>query len=152
MKLSSKGIYALRVLPHLAEAYGKKPLSVTYLASSEGLPAKYLEQILATLKKQGVLVSERGKQGGYALRRPPEEITLGDVIRAVDGPLAPIACASRTAPHTDPDCPYHFETCWLRQLMLRVRDNICAVLDRENLAGITEEAVRQRRLLDQERK
>jgi Rrf2 family protein len=145
MKLSNKGIYALRVLPHLARAYGSGPLSVAYLARAEGVPAKYLEQILSTLRRQGLLVSERGKDGGYSLRRPPSEITLGDVIRAVDGPLAPIPCASRTAPHSDPDCPYPFETCWLRMLMLRVRDNISEVLDSENLADMAEAALRQER-------
>lgn len=144
MRLSKKGVYALRVLPHLARAYGGKPLSVAMLSRTEDVPSKYLEQILAALKKSGLLVSERGKEGGYSLRRPPAEITLGDVIRAVDGPLAPIPCASRTAPHLDPECPFPAETCWLRQLMLRVRDNISAVLDRENLAEIAGEALRQR--------
>ena len=140
MKLSRKGIYALRVLPHLAEVYGGAPLSVAHLAQAEGVPSKYLEQILAILRKAGLLVSERGKDGGYSLRVPPEEITLGDIIRAVDGPLAPIPCASRTAPHTDPDCPYPIDSCWLRQLMLRVRDNVSAVLDQETLAEMARES------------
>ncbi|MCK4413353.1 MAG: Rrf2 family transcriptional regulator [Candidatus Eisenbacteria sp.] len=140
MKLSRKSVYALRVLPHLAQAYGGPPISVSQLGRAESVPTKYLEQILVTLRKQGLLVSERGKEGGYALRKPPEEITLGDIIRAVDGPLAPISCASRTAPHRDPNCPYPFETCWLRQLMLRVRDNISAVLDRESLAEMASDA------------
>jgi Rrf2 family protein len=147
MKLSRKGEYALRVLPHLVPVYGRKSLSAAYLAKAEDLPVKYLEQILATLNRNGLLISERGKDGGYALRRPPEQITLGDIIRAVDGPLAPIPCASRTAPHEDPDCPYPLETCWLRKLMLRVRDNISAVLDQENLAELADEAMRQRRTL-----
>jgi Rrf2 family protein len=138
MKLSKKSIYALRVLPHLARAYGQSRLSVTELARLERVPGKYLEQILTTLRKQGILVSEHGKDGGYILRRPPERISLGDVIRALDGPLAPIPCASRSAPHTDPDCPYPFESCWLRKLMVRVRDNISAVLDQESLAEMTE--------------
>ena len=140
MKLSRKGVYALRVLPHLAKSFGNAPISVTQLCEKEKVPPKYLEQILSTLRKSGLLVSERGKDGGYALRKPPEEITLGDIIRAVDGPLAPIPCASRTAPHADPGCPYPFDTCWLRALMLRVRDNISAVLDQENLAEMTAEA------------
>jgi Rrf2 family protein len=88
------------------------------------------------------VVSERGRDGGYRLRLPPDQITLGDIIRAVDGPLAPIPCASRTAPHEDPECPHPFEDCWLRHLMLRVRDNISAVLDRENLAEIARAAAR----------
>ncbi len=135
MKLSHKSIYALRVLPHLARQNGE-PLSAAHLSEIEDLPLKYLEQILSTLKKSGLLVSERGKLGGYSLRRPPEKITLGDIIRALDGPLAPIPCASRTAPHEDPDCPYPFEECWLRKLMLRVRDNISEVLDQETLADM----------------
>lgn len=142
MKLSKKGVYALRVLPHLAEAYGQEALSAAVLARREGISVKYLEQVLATLRKAGFLVSERGKDGGYAFRRPPEEVTLGDVIRAIDGPLAPIPCASRTAPHHDPQCPYPFESCWLRRLMLRVRDNIAAVLDQESVAQMAVEAGR----------
>lgn len=140
MKLSKKGIYALRVLPHLADAYGKEPLSAAELARREGISVKYLEQVLTTLRKAGFLVSERGKEGGYSFRLPPQEVTLGDVIRAIDGPLAPIPCASRTAPHHDPRCPYPFETCWLRRLMLRVRDNIAAVLDQETVAQMAADA------------
>ena len=139
MKLSKKGMYALRALRHLAMAYGEGPISVHELADREELPRKYLEQVLSLLRKRGLLVSQRGKAGGYQLRRPPERISLGDVIRAVDGPLAPIPCASRTAPHACEDCPYPFETCWLRHLMLRVRDSISDVLDRETLAGMMAE-------------
>jgi len=140
MMLSKKGTYALRVLRHLADGYGGPPVSAAHLAAMESISAKYLEQVLSMLRKSGVLVSERGKEGGYSLRKPPEQITLGDIIRAVEGPLAPIPCASRTAPHADPDCPYPFETCWLRLLMLRVRDNISAVLDQESLAQMATEA------------
>ena len=146
MKLSKKGVYALRVLRHLADAYGKGPLSANHLATEEGMSPKYLEQVLSTLLKSGFLVSERGRSGGYSLRVPPREITLGDVIRAIQGPLAPIPCASRTAPHKDPDCPYPYETCWLRRLMLRVRDNISAVLDQETLAEMAADARNATRL------
>ncbi len=140
MKLSKKGVYALRVLRHLAAAYGGSPVSAATLAEKEEVPRKYLETVLATLRTRGILVSERGKEGGYSLRLPPEKISLGDIIRAVDGPLAPLPCASRTAPIEACDCPYDLETCWLRALMLRVRDNISAVLDQETLAQMAEEA------------
>lgn len=140
MKLSKKGIYSLRVLRHLGHEFGGKPLSVAVLAEREGVPLKYLEQILSTLRKQGLLISTHGKDGGYTLRLPPEQITLGDILRAVDGPLAPIPCASRTAPHECTDCPFPFNTCWLRHLMLRVRDNISSVLDTETLADMIKEA------------
>ena len=141
MFISKKSIYALRVLPHIARAYGNKPLSVAYLAEKENISVKYLEQVLSTLRKNGFLVSERGKNGGYSLRVPSAEISLGDIIRTFDGPLAPIPCASRTAPHHHDDCPYPFETCWLRLLMLRVRDNVSDVLDKESLAEITLDAI-----------
>jgi Rrf2 family protein len=145
MKLSRKSIYALRVLPHLAREYGGRPMSVAQLAELEDLPVKFLEQILTSLRKSGLLVSERGKAGGYLLRRKPEEITLGGIIRALDGPLAPIPCASRSAPHEDPDCPYPFDDCWLRKLMLRVRDNISEVLDQESLADMAADVEDARR-------
>ena len=140
MKLSKKGVYALRTLRHLAESYGGAPVSVAALARREDLSPKYLEQVLSTLRKRGLLISTRGKEGGYSLRLPPEKITLGDIIRATEGPLAPIPCASRTAPHADPDCPYPFKTCWLRLLMLRVRDSISDILDKESLAEMAADA------------
>ena len=142
MRLSRKGTYALRVLVHLAEAYGGEPLSSANLADREGISPKYLEQILVTLKNQGIVVSHRGQQGGYTLRKPPDQVTLGQVIRAVDGPLAPLPCASRTQPTPcEPtDCPFEYETCWLRLVMLRVRDNISDILDRETLADMSRTA------------
>lgn len=140
MKLSKKSIYALRTLWYLAEAHGKKLLSVAYLAKQENISAKYLEQVFSTLRKAGFLISERGKEGGYFLREPPEDITLGDIIRAIDGPLAPLPCASQRLPYKDPACQYIYETCWIRHLMLRVRDNICEVLDNETLSNMAAEA------------
>lgn len=140
MKLSTKSIYALRVLPYLVEAYNSRPLSANELAEKEGISLKYLEQVLSTLRKSGLLISIHGKKGGYSLRKPPEEISLGDIIRSIDGPLAPIPCASRTAPYRQDECPYPYDSCWLRHLMLRVRDNISDVLDSENLAQMTSDA------------
>lgn len=140
MKLSNKSIYALRVLRHLVEAYNRQTISAYELAEREGISLKYLEQVLATLRKNGLLVSIRGKDGGYSLRKPPELISLGDIIRSIDGPLAPIPCASRTAPYKQYDCPYPYDSCWLRKLMLRVRDNISDVLDSETLAQMAEDA------------
>ena len=140
MHLSKKSVYALRALRLLTEAYGSRPLSVRRLAEQEDIPPKYLEQVLLSLKNKGVLVSARGKEGGYSLRLPPDRTSLGDIIRAIDGPLAPIACASRTAPHQCPDCPYPYESCWVRHLMLEVRDSIADVLDNLFLSGIARNA------------
>jgi len=142
MRLSNKSLYALEALRHLARNYGGKPLSAARLAADCDFSSKYLEQVLAALKNKGIVVSERGKHGGYALRLPPEKITLGDIVRAIDGPLAPIGCASRTAPsynrckHCRPD------TCWIRKVMLRVRDNMSAIMDRETLAEMLKEESR----------
>lgn len=139
MRLSNKSLYALKVLRQLARNYKGKPLSAACLAAEGDFSLKYLEQVLSSLKNKGIVVSERGKHGGYSLRLPPEDITLGDVVRAIDGPLAPVGCASRTAPsfnrcrHCDP------ETCWIRSVMLRVRDNMSAIMDRETLAGMLNE-------------
>ena len=136
MKLSNKSIYALEVLKHIASNYGGSPISAASLAESSDFSLKYLEQVLNALSKCGILTSERGKHGGYSLRVPPENIKLGDIVRAIDGPLAPIACASRTAPsfnrckHCDP------QTCWIRRVMLRVRDNIADIMDKETLASM----------------
>jgi len=140
MKLSTKSIYALRVLRHFVEAYNRQPLSANELAEKEDISLKYLEQVLSTLRKSGLLVSIRGKKGGYSLRKPPELISLGDIIRSIDGPLAPIPCASRSAPYKHYDCPYPYDSCWLRKLMLRVRDNISDILDSETLAQMADEA------------
>lgn len=138
MKVSKKGIYALRVLRHMTERRGEGPLSVAWLAEREKLSVKYLEQVLAVLRKGSLVVSTRGKQGGYELRLPPEDITVGRVLRLVDGPLAPIACASRTAPHPCEDCPDPFESCWVRGLMLEVRDSISDIVDRRTLADLVD--------------
>lgn len=140
MKVSNKGIYALRALRLLALNHGGTPLSVNSLATKGDIPLKYLEQVMQLLKTRGIVVSERGKHGGYALRLPPEQVTLGDIIRAVDGPLAPIQCASRTAPRFGSKCPQPPSACWIRNVMLRVRDNISAVMDQETLAKIVAEA------------
>jgi Rrf2 family protein len=135
MKLSNKGLYSLRVLRHIADSYGKGPLSVAYLSRIENLPLKYLEQILSQLRKSGLLMSTRGKDGGYSLIRPPSEITVGDVIRAVEGPLAPLLCASAEMNHQKHcDCPHEIESCWIRLLMMRVRESISDVLDQYTLA------------------
>jgi len=146
MKLSTRGIYALRILSQLALHYGEAPLSVAELSRREDISAKYLEQVIAILRKRGLLVSTRGKQGGYALRKSPEQITLGEIVRSVDGPLAPIPCASITAPFVCTDGPYEYESCWIRHLMLRVRDNISAILDQETLADMIKDVARSKRV------
>jgi len=145
MKLSKKGEYALRSLINLGIAVEmkRKLVQVSELAESEQLPVKFLEQILQALKEAGIVESERGKFGGYRLARPANRILIGDVVRLIDGPLAPIRCVSQTAyePCTCPDEAH----CGLRMLMLDVRNAIADILDRYSLADVVEVTLRKMR-------
>ena len=145
MKLSKRGEYALRALIDfgVAQAIGRPMLQVSELASKEDLPIKFLEQILMQLKAAGYLESRRGKHGGYLLARPPENISIGQVARLIDGPLAPIACVSQTA-YERCTCPDE-EHCGLRMLMLDVRNAISNILDRYTLADVVEITMRKLR-------
>jgi Rrf2 family protein len=145
VKVCKRGEYALRALIDfgLAQALGRSLLQVSELAAKEDLPIKFLEQILMQLKAAGYLESRRGKHGGYLLARPPENISIGQVVRLIDGPLAPIACVSQTA-YERCSCPDE-EHCGLRMLMLDVRNAISNVLDRFTLADVVEVTLRKRR-------
>jgi Rrf2 family protein len=95
--ISQKSKYALRALMALADRSGDAPMLIGEIAAQEVIPRKFLEQILLDLKHQGLVVSRRGKAGGYILLRRPETITFGEVLRLMDGPLAPLPCLSRMA-------------------------------------------------------
>jgi Rrf2 family protein len=145
MKLSKKGEYALRSLINLGIAAELKRnlVQASELAESEQLPVKFLEQILQALKDAGIVVSQRGKFGGYRLGRPASKIFIGEVVRLIDGPLAPIGCVSQTAyaPCTCPDEAH----CGLRMLMVDVRNAIAGILDRYTLADVVEITLRKLR-------
>ncbi|HEY5079667.1 MAG TPA: Rrf2 family transcriptional regulator [Opitutaceae bacterium] len=145
MKLSKKGEYALRSLINLgiAAEMKRKLVQVSELAASEQLPVKFLEQILHTLKDAGIVESQRGKFGGYRLGKPARKIFIGEVVRLIDGPLAPIGCVSQTAykPCTCPDEVH----CGLRMLMVDVRNAIAGILDRYTLADVVEITLRKMR-------
>jgi Rrf2 family protein len=145
MKLSKRGEYALRSLINLgiAAEVGRSLLQVSELAESEQLPVKFLEQILQSLKDAGLVLSARGKFGGYRLAKPAKEITIGQVVRLIDGPLAPIGCVSQSA-YEKCTCPDE-EHCGLRMLMLDVRNAIAGILDRYSLADIVEVTLRKLR-------
>lgn len=134
MKLSRRSEYGLRALQALAASYGEGPLPTRDLAESNRIPVKFLEQILLQLKHAGIVRSRRGPSGGYLLARAPQEITLGKVVRALDGPLAPISCASQTA-YERCSCPDE-STCGLRQVMLKVRDAVADIMDHTTLADV----------------
>jgi Rrf2 family protein len=145
MKLSKRGEYALRTLINLGiAAEVKRPLvQVSELADNEQLPVKFLEQIMHTLKEAGLIESQRGKFGGYRLAKPPRQITIGQVVRLIDGPLAPIGCVSQTA-YEKCTCPDEAH-CGLRMLMLDVRNAIAGILDRYTLADVVEVTLRKLR-------
>jgi Rrf2 family protein len=145
MKLSKKGEYALRALIDLgiAAEVGRSLVQVTELAENEQLPIKFLEQILQVLKEDGLVATQRGKFGGYRLARPAGKIAIGQVVRLIDGPLAPIGCVSQTA-YEKCSCPDETH-CGLRMLMLDVRNAITGILDRHSLADVVEVTLRKRR-------
>jgi Rrf2 family protein len=135
MKLSKRGEYGLRALQDLAAHYHDEPVSNKELAERNNIPAKFLEQILLALKRGRIINSQKGPQGGYCLARPPEQITLAEVIRLLDGPLAPIPCVSATA-YEPCGCP-DMDTCGLRKVMKRVRDVVAEMMESTTLADLS---------------
>ena len=145
MKLSKRGEYALRALIDLGIALelGRPLLKLGELVRKERLPVKFLEQILTQLRGGGFIATKRGQTGGYLLARPAREISLGKVIRLIDGPLAPISCVSVTA-YERCSCPDE-DHCGLRMLMLDVRNAIARILDRYVLADVVGITLRKMR-------
>ena len=121
----------------LAREYGNGPLLIAQIAEKERIPRKFLELILLDLKKKGFVRSKKGKGGGYFLRRKPEAIKLGRVIRVLDGPLAPVPCVSQTAYIPCDECEDE-KTCGIRLVMKEVRDAIANILDNTSLADVVE--------------
>ncbi len=143
MKLSKKGEYALRSLIDLGIAadVGRELVQVAELAEKELIPAKFLEQIMQELKSAGFITSQRGKFGGYRLARPADDISIGEIVRLIDGPLAPIGCVSQTS-YEKCSCPDEVH-CGLRMLMLDVRNAIAGILDRYSLADVVDVTTRK---------
>jgi Rrf2 family protein len=134
--LTQRAKYGLKALCILARTEpAAPPMAIHDVAERGRIPQKFLEAILLDLRRHGFVASRRGKAGGYALARPAEEIAVGDVIRALDGPLAPIPCASLTAYRPCTDCADP-PSCALRLLMRRVRDATAGILDGTSLAAL----------------
>lgn len=133
--LSMKAKYGLQALSHLSREYGQGPVLIADMASSEKIPHKFLEMILLDLKRKGILQSKKGKGGGYLLSRPPALISVGEVIRALDGPLALLPCVSQTAYRRCDECIDEM-TCGIRLVMKEVRDRTAEVLDGTSLADL----------------
>lgn len=134
MKLSKRGEYALRALIDLgiARESGQPLLRAQEIVARENLPKGFLDQILMQLRKAGYVGTKRGKHGGYFLSKPMDSITIGQIVRLIDGPLAPIRCVSQVS-YTKCSCPDE-ANCGLRALMLDVRNSIANILDRHTLA------------------
>ena len=134
-QLSKRTQYSLRALYALTRKFGEGPVLITSLAEAETIPKKFLEQILVSLKSAGFVSSKKGKGGGYVLAQPPEKITIGSVIRAIEGPLAPLPCASETRFRKCDEC-VDIQTCGTRIVMRQVRDAMAAILDETTLAMV----------------
>jgi Rrf2 family protein len=131
--LSQKAKYALRALLVLAEEGDDRPLMISDIAERHNLPKKFLEQILLDLKHHGLVQSRRGRSGGYALLKPAAEISFGQVVRIIDGPLAPLPCLSKMAYRRCEDCPGE-EACEIRRVFARTHQLTSEVLDSTTLA------------------
>ena len=135
--ISKKTKYGLKALIYLARVYEKGPVLISSLAREEGIPKKFLELILLDLKNQGLLHSKRGKSGGYYLRKNPDQIIIGEVVRLFDGPLAPVSCVSQYAYRKCDEC-HNEQQCAIRMIMKEVRDAMSKILDQTTLSDLLE--------------
>jgi len=130
--ISRKAKYAIRSALFLARHYGNGPVSVKKIAAAEGISRKFLETIMRELTNGGLFCSFHGKLGGYTLKLPPDKVTIGRIIRLIDGTLSPVACVSATAYAPCPDCPSERD-CHIRLVMKNVGEAISRVLDIKTL-------------------
>lgn len=133
MKVSTRGEYGVRAMVALAHHYGDGPLSITEIARESSVPPAYLEQLIAPLRRAGLVESKRGAHGGYLLGRAPADVRVGDVYRVMEGPVAPMDCVSED--EADQTCPL-IEGCETRPVWLKVRDSIVEALDSTTLADL----------------
>ncbi len=133
--LTNKGKYGLKALIHLASIPPGETVQVADIAAQNDIPKKFLDAILLELRNAGLVRSRKGPGGGYALAKSPDEIKIGQAVRALDGPLAPIACASRSAFVSCDNC-VDVASCPVRMIMVDVRDAIATVLDGTSLSAL----------------
>ncbi len=131
--LSQKTRYTIRALQHLADTWRQGPVRLDAIAEAQNIPRKFLTVILSEMVREGVIISHRGRDGGYELALAPVDIRYGDIIRLTRGSLALVPCASRNAHEHCQNCLPEAE-CRLRGLMLTLRDEMAAMLDRTTLA------------------
>lgn len=133
MRVSTRGEYGVRVMVDLARHYGKGPRSLTDISSDEQLPLPYLEQLVKLLRDKGLIVSTRGAHGGYQLSRDPLDIRMSEVIRVLEGPIAPMICATEGEMGVICD---RLDGCSTKYLWARVRDAITGTLDGISLGDL----------------
>ncbi len=139
MSFSTKGEYGVRLMVQLGRRYGSGPSSLAEIATEEDLPRPYLEQLVMSLRDAGLVISTRGSHGGYELSRPPEEIPMIAVLRALEGPIAPMICASDESELAhEPSCD-RTARCTVNFLWIRIRDAISTTLEGMSLADLVPE-------------
>lgn len=141
MSVSSKCYYAIRAVYALSEHDRPEPMKIAEIAEREKIPIRFLEVILGQLKGGGFVQSRRGAEGGYRLSRPAEQITVGEIMRYVDGPIAPVDCVSQSRPK---ECEFHGD-CPFFGFWGRVRQAISDVVDRTSFADLIREDRERRR-------
>lgn len=134
--LSKKTKYGLKALTFIARSESENPVQVSAIAKSEQIPQKFLESILLTLRKSGILGSKKGKHGGYYLRKAPSEVLMTEVMRVLEGPIAMVPCVSLNYYEKCDDCPDE-ATCSVNKLMIQVRDNTLEVFRNTTLADLS---------------
>ena len=134
--LSAKAKYGLKAVVRLAMESQSRPVLGADLATQERIPKKFLEQILLELKHRGLLQTKRGRNGGYLLTRSSSDITVGQIVRALDGPISPLSCVSETAYVKACDYCYNEATCGTHLVMKQVRDAMSRILDSTTLADV----------------
>lgn len=138
--ISKKTKYGLQALLVLARAFGTGPVLIADLAEKEQIPRKFLELILLQLKNAGLLGSRKGKGGGYFLAKDPAKITMGDAIRVLEGPLAPVRCVSQSAYQPCDECQDE-NACGIRLVMKDVRDGMVQILDHASLKDVLQRSM-----------
>ena len=133
MKLSTRGRYGIHAMYDLADHYGSGPQSIKLIAERQGIPEAYLEQLIAVLRREGLVISNRGAQGGYRLVRPPEEITVGEVLRALEGGLNLVDCL------LDEDSCGKSCACPSRIVWMKIRDGMNSIVDGITLQDMIDE-------------
>lgn len=145
MRLSTRSHYGLRAMAALARAHGRGPLSLSEIAEDEELSLAYLEQLIALLRRANLVIATRGVHGGYQLKRDPREITVGDIVRVLEGPIAPVECASEEGGGS---CCERETECTTKEVWVKMRESIAQVLDSTSLYDVCRSPGRATPIMD----